>query len=1092
MALKSSILCSIVIAFIISSTVSLPVKSHDHDTHGERFEREGLPDVAKVVERSICGTVHPSRDVAEQVERHHKAHAHHYLSTVSSGVTVRVHFHLITDGVLNEVTSVDQRLRLQIQILNAAYNNVSNTGGIFPINFQLGTVVRHVTAVRDLLVIRDTAGPVISEAKAAWHIGGALDLNVYVTSFEEYGPMGFSTFPWDYTEDPLSDGIVLAYQALPLLPGEPCCPYDSFGLILVHEFGHWVGLYHVFQAWELSGCFAPGDYVNDTAPEEHPASSCDFQDTCGDGVPDPIHNYMDYSSGDCMYEITRGQVLRARDMLVTYRVNPQPRRCLPASRALPLGFSTINTCRDNQPSTNLSTCSDRTDSVSVYSFTAPNDTSVSQLHFDIDVVSYSLDTVVAVDRFSSISGCVALQCNDDVSISNTNSRVSIVLQPRQTVYLRIASHESNRCGYVFINVKRRDTCSRTSTVNLPAIGQSTTILSNPPDTTYDNNINCAWLLVTSATQWLRLDFVSLKTDPGHDFVRVYDGRNSSAPLLSELSGTALKSLPSLISNRGNALYVTFTSNEIDQYPGFVALVTAQSGLRRTHTPPPLPRPQPLCDGVVEFTATTRGVMITSNTNEQFDRNLDCTWIISAPPNHYLRVKFIKADLGYARVNVYAGTNTSADPFVTVETDRFQEVQVLPDFGLAGPVTVRFQSYDDSSFGFQAIVSAVRGRLATPTPTSTPSRTPNYCFRHTEANVTERRSFTFTSNSGPSFPPEIQCTWVFNAPEGFALKLTFTSFHSSSSQIEIFTSLRPYSRPTYSFHGNPHISPVFISGRGLRVEFTASSYTEGDRGFRAVVTAVRGSLCDGDQTITLPPTGQGVVIASNSGNVTQYLNGMDCKWSILAPLQYNVRIAFTHFDTEYDFDKVAINDGIIRDGPNSIYLSGDLSPLPVVTVGDVALVHFFTDEFLVRTGFVAVVTAVRMTTPPPIPPPPPALCTGSSLITATTQGVPIYSNPFNISTSHTRFCNWFVVVPTGYAIKMNFTLLGMGQDDAFVKVYDGPNKEYSPRLAFLAGSVYPLPVLYTTRNAASVSFVAYESSHRPVYGFYAIASAYRLP
>ncbi|KAF8978946.1 pregnancy-associated plasma protein-A-domain-containing protein, partial [Cyathus striatus] len=85
---------------------------------------------------------------------------------------------------------------------------------------------------------------------------------------------------------------------------------------LVHETGHWTGLYHVFQG----GCTGEGDQVGDTPPQEDATDGCPAnKDTCSGGGLDSIHNYMDYSDDACLDSFTDGQIDRLWGQISSYR-----------------------------------------------------------------------------------------------------------------------------------------------------------------------------------------------------------------------------------------------------------------------------------------------------------------------------------------------------------------------------------------------------------------------------------------------------------------------------------------------------------------------------------------------------------------------------------------------------------------------------------------------------------------------------------------------------------------------------------------------------------------------------------------------------
>ncbi|KAG6889269.1 hypothetical protein C0995_002265 [Termitomyces sp. Mi166 len=141
----------------------------------------------------------------------------------------------------------------------------------------------------------------------SYHQGDARTLNIYTVGKNPNSRVsGWSSFPWNYQNSPMYDGIIINYDNLPggssigYNTGKESRPLYIYSLqsleslisyfllqIMVHEVGHWVGLLHTFEG----GCNG-GDFVDDTPAEASAADGCPIgRDTCAAPGADPVGQY---------------------------------------------------------------------------------------------------------------------------------------------------------------------------------------------------------------------------------------------------------------------------------------------------------------------------------------------------------------------------------------------------------------------------------------------------------------------------------------------------------------------------------------------------------------------------------------------------------------------------------------------------------------------------------------------------------------------------------------------------------------------------------------------------------------------------------
>jgi predicted metal-dependent phosphotriesterase family hydrolase len=174
--------------------------------------------------------------------------------------------------------------------------------------------------------------------------------------------------------------------------------------------------------------------------------------------------------------------------------------------------------------------------------------------------------------------------------------------------------------------------------------ESGTITDNSGPDDYSYYMSCQKLIDVPGSTGITLQFTFFETEPGNDYVKVYDGSTTSSLLLGEFSGNSLP--PVLHSTGGQMLILFFTNGEI-QKAGWSATYSSDG------TSPAM------C--LDETFSGMTGTITDNSGNADYANNMSCQKLIQVPGAVNVSLKFnsFATEAGYDFVKVYDGQTTSS-------------------------------------------------------------------------------------------------------------------------------------------------------------------------------------------------------------------------------------------------------------------------------------------------------------------------------------------------------------------------------------------------------------------------------------------------
>ncbi|XP_075058584.1 CUB and sushi domain-containing protein 1 [Mixophyes fleayi] len=243
----------------------------------------------------------------------------------------------------------------------------------------------------------------------------------------------------------------------------------------------------------------------------------------------------------------------------------------------------------------------------------------------------------------------------------------------------------------------------------------------------------------------------------------------------------------------------------------------------------------------------------------------------------------------------------------------------------------------------------------------------------------------------------------------------------------------------------------------------------------------------------------------------YPSNLDCTWKMLLPVGYGVHIQFENFSTEANHDILEIQNGPYHTSSQIGQFSGTELPSSLLSTTHEVLIHFFSDHSENRQGFKLVYQAYELQNCPD-PHPfkngyiinsdysvgqsitfecyPGYVLVGHAVLTCqhginrnwnypfpkceapcgynvSSENGTIYSPGFPDEYPNSKDCTWFISVPQGHGVYINFTLLQTEQVNDYIAVWDGVDQN-SPHLGVFSGNT-ALETAYSSSNQVLIKF-----------------------
>uniref|UniRef100_A0A3B5AXX3 Cubilin n=1 Tax=Stegastes partitus TaxID=144197 RepID=A0A3B5AXX3_9TELE len=521
---------------------------------------------------------------------------------------------------------------------------------------------------------------------------------------------------------------------------------------------------------------------------------------------------------------------------------------------------------------------------------------------------------------------------------------------------------------------------------------------------YHHNINCSYHIMVQADTVIDLKFNTFHLEASsacrYDYVAVYDGQDTLAPLLGKFCGAVL---PPDLRSTTNQLFIVFRTDHTQNGIGWRATYHQTLG------------PAQGCGGFLSMPMGMFGSP-DPNLDGRYEPSMNCLWTIQMPVNKAVNLTFNSFELESS------------------STCRYDYVKVYDGDSVHFPLVGTFcgksiPAYFISSGNFLTVHFVSDAMVQLPGFNATYRAISHACGGTLNATTTNQ---TLTSPSFPgAYPAFTFCRWILDAPAQETIQVSVQAFVLQPSQSCSTNYLEMKDWPivnygqSHKFCASDSHPPDFYSyGRTVLIHFSSDDFMTGNGLSFTYQIASCSRTYEQEYGYLKSPGWPGT-----------YPHSMDCTIILKAPQNSYISFFFNSFDVEYhsdcNSDYLEIRNGSTADSSLIGRFCGSTLPSPIFPQSNLLYLRFKSDFSVTRNGFEATWTSS------------PQGCGGTLYGDHGSFSSPNYPGTYP---NHTH-CEWAIRAPRGDVVTITFAQISIDDpgdcQNNFLKLYDGPDDSSLP-------------------------------------------------